>query len=118
MVGDLRTPNRSGGGVRHDPGADRFDLHGMLPAKDEERAGVAVRAGTIIGSAIIAERGRAAFLWGMYIHLAEQRQGVGTWSRSSAVSRRHVNRREGARIQLICEAFYQRSAHRTATLAR
>lgn len=55
-----------------------LDLSAMLPPKNEEHASLAARAGRIVGSTIMAERGRVAFFWGMYVHPAEQRQGVGT----------------------------------------
>lgn len=56
---------------------DVSGLRSMLPGKDE-RAAVATLAGQIAGSAVAAERGLVAYLWGMYVHPAHQRTGVGT----------------------------------------
>ena len=56
---------------------DASELRHMLPGQDE-RAAVAVLAGQVVGSAVSAERGRVAYLWGMYVHPAQQRQGIGT----------------------------------------
>lgn len=56
---------------------DASELRHMLPGRDE-RAAVAVLEGQVIGSAVATERGRVAYLWGMYVHPAHQRQGVGT----------------------------------------
>ncbi len=56
---------------------DASGLRSMLPGKDE-RAAVVTLAGQVAGSAVAAERGRIAYLWGMYVHPAHQRVGVGT----------------------------------------
>lgn len=53
------------------------DLREMLP-QTGERVAVAVVAGEIVGSAVVAERGQIAYLWGMYIAPAWQRQGLGS----------------------------------------
>ena len=49
----------------------------LLPGTDE-RAALAAIAGRFVGTAIAAKRGRVAYLWGMYVHPAHQRRGIGT----------------------------------------
>lgn len=56
---------------------DASELRNMLPGRDE-RAAVATLSGQVVGSVIVAERGQVAYLWGMYIHPARQRRGVGS----------------------------------------
>ena len=51
---------------------DASELRHMVPGKDE-RAAVAVLVGQVVGSAMSAERGRVAYLWGMYVHPVRQR---------------------------------------------
>ena len=52
-------------------------MRNMLPS-DDEKTFVAVLNSEIIGSAILAERGFNAYLWGMYVHPDHQRRGIGT----------------------------------------
>jgi GNAT superfamily N-acetyltransferase len=52
------------------------EMRCMLPGQDE-RAAVAMAGGTLIGSAVAAEREGIAYLWGMYVHPAHQRRGIG-----------------------------------------
>jgi ribosomal protein S18 acetylase RimI-like enzyme len=49
----------------------------MLPGMGE-RAYCIVSGHRIIGSAIIAEHGETAYLWGMYVLLEHQRSGAGS----------------------------------------
>jgi GNAT superfamily N-acetyltransferase len=56
---------------------DRSAMRCMLPGTGE-RACVARVAGRIVGSAIVAQRGSASYLWGMYVHPARQRHGLGS----------------------------------------
>ncbi len=56
---------------------DASELRDMLPGRDK-RAAVATLSGQVVGGAVAAERGRVAYLWGMYVHPGRQRRGIGT----------------------------------------
>ena len=49
----------------------------MLPGTGE-RGYCMVAADKIKGSAVVAERGSIAYLWGMYVHPRQQRKGLGS----------------------------------------
>ncbi len=49
----------------------------MLPGSGERGYCIASDH-QILGSAIVAERGAIAYLWGMYVHPSQQRKGLGS----------------------------------------
>jgi ribosomal protein S18 acetylase RimI-like enzyme len=56
---------------------ERNGVSGMLPGNDE-RGLCAASDGKIMGSVIVAERGRKAYIWGLYVMPECQRSGLGT----------------------------------------
>ncbi|MFK0165312.1 GNAT family N-acetyltransferase [Rhizobium sp. NPDC090279] len=56
---------------------ERNGAASMLPGSGERGYCIA-SSGRLHGSAIVAERGTVAYLWGMYVHPSQQRKGFGT----------------------------------------
>jgi ribosomal protein S18 acetylase RimI-like enzyme len=56
---------------------ERKGTASMLPGSGERGYCVASDH-QILGSAIVAERGAIAYLWGMYVHPSQQRKGLGS----------------------------------------
>ncbi|MEF2072256.1 GNAT family N-acetyltransferase [Consotaella aegiceratis] len=78
---------------------------------NDETALCAVCDGMIVGSAIFAERGGTAYLWGMYVHPAFQRQGIGE-SLLAAVSAACSGRRLEVQVlktSLAALLFYRKA---------
>ena len=89
-------------------------LRAMLPGKDE-RGYCAVSDGRIVGSAIVAERGGTAYLWGMYVHPTFQRTGIGARLLAAAVSSVSTAERLEARVMQPSPgaiAFYRKHGFR------
>ncbi|WNJ92103.1 GNAT family N-acetyltransferase [Bosea sp. 685] len=66
-------------------GLDRKGLSGMLPGNGE-RGYCALCGERLVGTAIAAERGQKAFLWGMYVDPGQQRLGLGTRLLSAVIA--------------------------------
>lgn len=58
-------------------GLDRNGIAGMLPGRGE-RGFCLVSQEDVVGSVVMAERGKTAYLWGLYVRPDCQRCGVGS----------------------------------------
>lgn len=82
----------------------------MLPRGDE-RGYCMVSSDGIIGSAIIAERGRTAYLWGMYVLPRHQRSGVGSQILATVATEVEISERLEVRVLVSsswAQAFYRK----------
>ncbi|MGD9738363.1 MAG: GNAT family N-acetyltransferase [Bauldia sp.] len=98
-------------------------LHGLLadgirplvPGRDE-KAFVAEENGEVLGLAVVGEHGATAFLWGMYVEPARQREGIGSRLIQTAIAA--VTTASVIEIRVLegeppVVRFYQRHGFRT-----